>query len=167
MTKTIFTFPPAPVDRHDGPTPFQIQQMEEPKRNKGGRPLKESREKKNFKIELKLNQEDFDRLERQYQNSGYRNKSDMYYDMLFHKTLRQKDADTLAVLQEIQELTRQVKGIGAAYSQVVSRLDGLATAGVVAGELQKLSALSGQLQEKEKEMFHIIIRLREKWLRAS
>ncbi len=55
--------------------------MEELKGKKGGRPPKDSREKKSFKVELKLNPEDYHKLEKQYQNSGYRSKSDMYYDM--------------------------------------------------------------------------------------
>jgi hypothetical protein len=139
--------------------------MEAPKSNKGGRPPKESREKKTFKVELKLNQEDFNHLEKLYQNAGYRNKSDMYYDMLFHKVLKQKDSDTLLVLKEIQDLTREIKGIGAEYSQVVKQVEGLPEARSVTSKLQELIDLTAQVQEKEKEMFEVVLKLREKWLR--
>jgi hypothetical protein len=141
--------------------------MEVTNSNKGGRPPKEARDKKSFKIELKLTQEDFDKLEKQYQNSAYRNKSDMYYDMVFNKTLKQKDSDTLSMLKEIQDLIREIKTIGGHYHQVVRVVEALPGAGVLSPELQKLMALTAQLQEKEKEMFGIIISLREKWLRES
>ena len=143
------------------------QQMEEINSKRGGRPPKESRDRKSFKIELKLNPEDFDKLERQYQNSAYRNKSDMYYDMLFHKTLKQKDSDTLLLLKEIQDLIREIKTIGGHYRQVVQVAEALTGTSALPPELHKLMALTAQLQEKEKEMFGIIIRLREKWLRES
>ena len=143
------------------------QQMEETNSKRGGRPPKESRDKKSFKIELKLNPEDFDKLEKQYRNSAYRNKSDMYYDMLFHKTLKQKDSDTLLLLKEIQDLIREVKTIGGHYHQVVRVAEALTGAGALSPELQKLMALTAQLQDKEQEMFGIFIRLREKWLRES
>jgi hypothetical protein len=139
--------------------------MEEQKGNKGGRPPKASRDKKSFKMELKLNQEDHGKLEKQYQNSSYRNKSDMYYDMLFNRTLRQKDSDTLSVLKEIQDLTREIKGIGTSYSRVAAQLEGFTLTAPLAQELQKLTGLTQLLREKEKEMFAIIIKLREKWLR--
>jgi hypothetical protein len=141
--------------------------MEALKGKKGGRPPKESREKKSFKIELKLNPDDYHQLEKQYQNSGYRSKSDMYYDMLFHKSLKQKDSDTLVVLKEIQDLAREIKGIGAAYRRVVDQVEALREAAPVAVELSRLVVLTQQVQEKEKEMFGIIIRLRDKWLRES
>jgi hypothetical protein len=144
---------------------LKLKTMEEPKANKGGRPPKASREKKSFKIELKLNQEDYDKLEKQYQNSSYRNKSDMYYDMLFNRSLSQKDSDTLLVLKEVQDLTREIRGIGADYRRVAARVGEVADAGPLASALQKLTGLTQLLQEKEKEMFAIIIKLREKWLR--
>jgi hypothetical protein len=139
--------------------------MEETNRKRGGRPLKESRDKKSFKIELKLTPADFDKLDKQYQNSGYRNKSDMYYDMVFNKNLKQKDSDTLSTLKEIQDLTREIKAIGAHYHQVVRIAEALTAASALPPELHKLVVLTEQLQEKEKEMFQLIIKLREKWLR--
>lgn len=140
--------------------------MEEPKRKKGGRPPKEALEKKNFKIELKLNQEEYDKLDKQFLNSGYRNKSEMYHDMLFNKSLRQKDSGTLMVLKEIQDLVREIRSIGADYSRVTAQMQGVADAATLVTELQKLTALTQVLREKEKEMFSIIIQLREKWLRG-
>jgi hypothetical protein len=142
------------------------QQMEESNSKRGGRPPKESRDKKSFKIELKLTPADFDKLDKLYQNSGYRNKSDMYYDMVFNKSLKQKDSDTLFTLKEIQDLVREIKTIGGQYQQVVRTVDALTAAAPLPFELQKLVTLTEQLQEKEREMFGIIIKLREKWLRA-
>jgi hypothetical protein len=141
--------------------------MEEPKGKKGGRPPKATGEKKNFKIELKLNHEDYDKLEKQFQNSSYRNKSDMYHDMLFNRSLSQKDSDTLVVLKEIQDLTREIRSIGADYNRVAAQVEGLPEAATFASELQQLTGLTQLLREKEKEMFAIIIKLREKWLRGS
>ena len=91
----------------------------------------------------------------------------MYYDMLFHKTLKQKDSDTLLLLKEIQDLIREIKTIGRHYQQVVQVAEALTGAGALPPELQKLMALTAQLQDKEQEMFGIFIRLREKWLRES
>jgi hypothetical protein len=138
--------------------------MEEAKSKKGGRPPKEARDKKSLKIELKLTPADFAKLEQQYQNADYRNRSDMYYDMLFHQSLKQRDSGTLFILKEIQDLTREIKAIGAQYSQLVRTAGALPTTGALPPVLQELVDLTGKLQEKEREMFGIIIRLREKWL---
>lgn len=138
--------------------------MEEAKSKKGGRPPKAALDRKSLKIELKLTPADFAKLEQQYQNADYRNRSDMYYDMLFHQSLKQRDSGTLFILKEIQDLTREIKAIGAQYSQLVRTVAALPTTGALPPVLQELIALTSQLQEKEREMFGIIIRLREKWL---
>lgn len=164
LPKTFFTFRLHRPITGTTPILYRGRKMEAPKTKKGGRPPKTPREKKSFKIELKLNQEDYDKLEKQYRNSGYRNKSDMYYDMLFHRSLRQKDSDTLQVLKEIQDLVREIKGIGATYSRVVSLVEPCTQDTSLAQELQKLTSLTQQLREKEQEMFAIILKLRDKWL---
>jgi hypothetical protein len=139
--------------------------MEETKAKKGGRPPKADQEKKTCRIEMKLTQADFDQLEKQYQNSGYRNRSEMYHDMVFHKTLRQKESGTLEMLKELQDYAREIKAIGAGYQQAVQAVQVLPDAGKVAAQLQELIDLTTGLQEKEREVFQIILKLREKWLR--
>ena len=133
------------------------------KPNKGGRPPKDAREKKGCKIEMKLTQADYDRLEKLYGQSGYRNKSDMFYDLVFHQTIRQKDSATLLALKEIQEVTREIKSIGALYHEAVQHLQ---AGGPTPTALRPLVQLTEKLRDQEQELFRIIIQLREKWLRA-
>jgi hypothetical protein len=139
--------------------------MEETKTKKGGRPPKAEGEKKTCRIDMKLDKASFDQLERQYQASSYRNKSDMYYDMLFNKTLRQKDSGMLEMLKGFQDYAREVKAIGADYHEAVNVIRALPDAEKIAPELQKLVDLTTGLQDKEREIFQVILKLREKWLR--
>lgn len=140
---------------------------EEQKAKKGGRPPKEAGERKSFKVELKLSQADYAHLDKLFQNSGYRKRSDMYHDMLFHATLKQKDPDTLVLLKAVHDLVRELKAIGADYREVTARLTEAFDRSALPPDCRQLSDLTRQLQEKENDMFAIILKLREKWLLES
>lgn len=127
----------------------------------------DAQERKSFKVELKLSQADYDHLDQLFRNSGYRKKSDMYHDMLFHRTLRQKDPDTLQLLKAVQDLVREIKAIGADYHDLTARLLASFATESLPQECRQLTDLTRQLQEKENDMFALILKLREKWLRES
>ena len=139
----------------------------EQKAKKGGRPPKEAQERKSFKIELKLSQADYAHLDTLFQHSGYRKRSDMYHDMLFHTTLKQRDPDTLVLLKAVHDLVRELKAIGADYQEVTARVSQAFDPDSLPPACRQLSDLSRQLQEKQNDMFAIILKLRDIWLRES
>ena len=88
----------------------------------------------------------------------------MLHDMVFHSRLAQRDSMSLTLATEVQNLIREIKAIGTNYNQVVKKIYALTDAHPLPFELEKLVDLTKDLQDKEKEFFQIIVRLRERWL---
>ena len=139
-------------------------EQQEVKRNRGGRHPKPAAEVASKKVNFWVTESEFARLEKQFGNSTYRSKSEMLHDMVFHSRLAQRDSMSLTLATEVQNLIREIKAIGTDYNQVVKKINSLADALPLPLELGKLLDLTKDLQDKEKEFFQIIIKLRERWL---
>ena len=140
--------------------------MEQPevKRNRGGRHPKPAAQVASKKVNFWVTEAEFNQLEKQFQNATYRSKSEMLHDMVFHKRLAQKDPMSLELSTQVQNLIREIKAIGVNYNQAVKKINSLTDARPLPFELEKLLDLTREMQEKEKEFFQVVIKLRERWL---
>ena len=139
-------------------------EQQEVKKKRGGRHPKPAAEVASKKVNFWVTESEFAKLEKQFGNSTYRSKSEMLHDMVFHSRLAQHDSMSLALATKVQNLIREIKAIGTNYNQAVKKIYALTDAHPLPFELEKLVDLTKDLQDKEREFFRIIVKLRERWL---
>jgi hypothetical protein len=138
----------------------------EKKKGRGGRTPKSAQERASCEIHFRVTEADFQLMDTRFKNSNYKNKSDMYYDIMFQQKLAIKDSLSITLLTEVQNLIREIKAIGTNYNQVVKKINALTDTRPVPAEVKKLIALTENLASAQDYFFQIVLKLREKWLQG-
>ena len=136
------------------------------KKGRGGRKPKADHELAKHDVHFRVTDAELNLLEKQFKNSPYKNKSDMYHDMVFSKQLKIKDSTGLVLATEMQNLVREIKVIGTNYNQVVKKINSLTEVKPAIHEVVKLIDLTAKLEKAQSEFYVIILQLREKWLQG-
>jgi DNA-binding FadR family transcriptional regulator len=132
-------------------------------RPRNGRPPKKKADRKDTNLVLRLTESDQERITAAFDNSTYANRSQMVYDMLFHRQLYQKDANTVEIYNLMQDMVKEIKAIGVNYNQLVKKVHTLTSSQLIASELSKAISMQVEIKATEQKIFSEITKLSDKW----
>ena len=133
------------------------------KKQRSGRPTKEKTERKEFTLLIRLTAHDKQYLDNLFKTSEYGNRSQMYYDMLFRRQLYQKDAQTVIIHDQMQEMIQEMRAIGVNFNQLVKKVNSFTNNQMIVYELEKAVVMMAAMRKTEAKIYGEVLKLSDKW----